>query len=179
MQLKRRRPARGVMLLEVLVAMLLASLAVMALVGVQASTLQSTRMSQHRALAALLLADLSERLRASRDAAALLGPSRWLEPLQAASGSACESVVECSSADFMQADLNQWRQQLARVLPLAAGHVQMHSGGQGADVWVVWREPLRASDDRLPQASAPCPSSPTAAQHAAMLVRCVHARLTW
>ena len=57
---------RGSSLLEVLVAMLLLSLAVLPLASLHARTLQNTRTAQYRATAARLAADWSERMRANR-----------------------------------------------------------------------------------------------------------------
>jgi type IV pilus modification protein PilV len=56
---------RGFMLIEVLVAMLLSAVALLALASANAAALRYTKMSQYRAQALTLAVEISERMRAN------------------------------------------------------------------------------------------------------------------
>ena len=181
-------PVAGFMLVEVLVAMLLASLAVMALARSHAAALQLTRTGQHRVQAAQLAADLAERLRA-HPAGALGegGPSPYqlsqswaAQQTDAADpqATACEGAsATCTPLAFAQADAAQWRMLLRRSLPAAAAQVQVDQALPLADVWVAWRDaqPLRA--DEAPLAPAECPAGLGLSPDSG--VRCLHLRFAW
>lgn len=176
MQLKQ---SRGFMLIEVLVAMLLAGLAVVALAGAQAAALRATRASQHRVVAAQLAADLAERMRLNRGGFTAGGGSPY--QLQAGwagqDGASCDgAATTCSNAQFAQADVAQWRQLLKQNLPAGAAHVEIDSAQGSASIWVAWREPLAPSDE-TPRAEGECPAALGA--DAASGVRCVHLRTHW
>ena len=72
----------GVSLIEVLVSIVIASLALLALAGVNASSVRYTKMSQYRATAALLANDIGERMRANKGNLASVPPA----PAVAAAG---------------------------------------------------------------------------------------------
>ena len=183
-------PVAGFMLVEVLVAMLLASLAVVAVARTHAAALQLTRSGLNRVQAAQLAADLAERLRA-HPAGALGegGPSPYqfsqswaaqqtdaADPL----ATACDgAAATCTPQAFAQADAAHWRMLLRRSLPSAAAQVQVQvdQALPLADVWVVWRDaqPLRA--DEAPQAAAECPAGLALSPDSG--VRCLHLRFAW
>lgn len=186
MQLSR---ARGAMLLELLVALLLTGLAVLALTGAQAAAVKASRLSLHRVMAAQLAADLGERLRANPAGALLdLGegsPYRlamgWAAQQAAGSLSAaprCEgAAANCSPLAFSQADVAQWRELVARQLPSGAAHVSIDAAQALADIWVAWREPQAFAADESPRAAAECPAAWGA--ETASGVRCLHVRMAW
>jgi type IV pilus assembly protein PilV len=191
MQLKQASsPVAGFMLVEVLVAMLLASLAVMAVARTHAAALLLTRSGLNRVQAAQLAADLAERLRA-HPAGALGegGPSPYqfsqswaAQQTDAADpqATACDgATVTCTPREFAQADAAQWRMLLRRSLPSAAAQVQVQvdQALPLADVWVAWRDaqPLRA--DEVPQATAECPAGLALSPDSG--VRCLHLRFAW
>jgi type IV pilus assembly protein PilV len=189
MQLKQTSlPVPGFMLVEVLVAMLLASLAVMAVARTHAAALQLTRSGLNRVQAAQLAADLAERLRAHPvGALGEGGPSPYqLSQSWAAQQSdaadpqamACDgAATTCTPQEFAQADAAQWRMLLRRSLPSAAAQVQVDQALALADVWVAWRDaqPLRA--DEAPQAAGECPASLGLSPDSG--VRCLHLRFAW
>jgi type IV pilus assembly protein PilV len=79
--------ARGVSLIEVLVSIVIASMGILALAGVNATAVRYTKMSQYRSTAALLASEMGERIRANKGqpaAAAVVGPPAI--PAVAASG---------------------------------------------------------------------------------------------
>lgn len=158
---------RGWMLLEVLVAMFLVSVAVLALAGSHAAALRLTRMSQHRAQAAQLAADLVERLRANPAGVwgeGALSPYQLVQgwaaqqgdALDALAGSCDGAATNCSPAQFAQADMAQWRGLLRRSLPSAAAWVQIDAAS--AQIWVAWRDALPLATDELALASSECPA---------------------
>lgn len=61
-----RRFDKGVSLIEVLVAIVIASIGLLALAGVNASSVRYTKMSQYRGTATLLANDIGERMRANK-----------------------------------------------------------------------------------------------------------------
>ena len=190
MQLKAptRRRLAGFMLVEVLVALLVASVAVLALASAHAASLRLGRMSQHRVQAMQLAADLAERLRAHR--AGVAGQEGGVSPYQlerswaAQQGeaadplaSACDGVLAaCSAAQFAQADAAQWRSLLRRTLPSGAALVRVDVLQTQAEVWVAWQDPLPGSLDEA-LGAAECP--PGLAVDAATGVRCIYLRVLW
>ena len=114
--MKHPMPA-GFALLEVLVAMLLAAVAVLAMSAVHVAALHATRSNLHRVAAARLALDLGERVRANRPGALLGAGSPYQASLQWETGllnasdpvaSLCEGPgASCSAADFARADVAQ------------------------------------------------------------------------
>jgi type IV pilus assembly protein PilV len=189
MQLIERRSVAGFMLMEVLVALLLAALAGVTWAGLHARALQAGRMGLNGALAAQLAQDLGERLRANRlGAKGLEGePSpyqstrSWAEQqghaFDAAS-QACDGAARmCAPAEFAQADLAQWQAQVQRTLPGGAAFVEVDGLGGWAEVWLAWVDAQAVASDEAPQASGEC--------HAGLAVppdtgvRCLRARVAW
>lgn len=119
--LRPTRPSRqsGLALIEALVAMLVLSLGVGALVWTQARQLADGRNTSARAMAVLLAQDLGNRMLFNREAAASghyqLG---WGERPAAAT---CHDA--CSGATLAGADLSAWREALAQSLPAGDAHV--------------------------------------------------------
>lgn len=183
MQLDVPSGERGFLLVEVLVAMLLAALAVLSLARVQAGTLQAVRTSGQRALAHQLASDLAERLRANR-AGALPGAASAYQFVAAAQptdvadplASLCDGpAAVCTPADLARADVAQWRQLLRRQLPQGAAQVQI-DGAQGlADIWIAWRDALAADDEAL--SPTPCPAELGGAGTGSL--RCLMLRVAW
>lgn len=187
MRLSLRARHAGFLLLEVLVALLLAGVAVLALAASQAAGLRATRLSQHRVLAMQLAADLGERLRANP--AAAQGPEgpagayrltlSWAAQqadAHALQAGPCEGPgAQCTPAQLAQADMAQWRVLLRRSLPGGAGFVELQPAVGAADVWVAWQD-ARLEPDGQAQAPAKCPAG---LADASAGLRCVHLRVAW
>ena len=62
---------RGFSMIEVLVAIVISAVALLALAGVNAASLRYTKMSQYRATATQLANDMGERLRANKGSPAV------------------------------------------------------------------------------------------------------------
>jgi type IV pilus assembly protein PilV len=111
----------GVSLIEVLVALVLLSIGLLGLAGLQASGMRVGQSSIHRSLAAQLAHDIIERMRANA-----AGAGAYSIALGDAAP-ACTGVAAC--------DLRDWRLRL-RSLPAGTGAVTV-SGGE-ATVLVQW-----------------------------------------
>jgi type IV pilus assembly protein PilV len=135
---------RGTSLIESLVAMVVLSLGVLGLLGVQLRTMVNNQAANHMATAARLTDSLMERIKSNPDAARSLNaefvPARpldgaqwsWLENYETAWGSTatvpttgsgnCDTDF-CSAAQRATWDINRWKQAIAQSLPNGDGLV--------------------------------------------------------
>ena len=139
------RRQRGITLIESLVAIVVAALGILGIVGVQMRTLADTSTSLRRAQAIRLIEDLGERMRTNPSALANLNA-------YVANFAASPSVGSCASGcDLTQLatyDLAVWKKAVGNTLP--AGKVSIFvppaesglAAGQGRQlgVMVAWRE---------------------------------------
>ena len=139
------RRQRGITLIESLVAIVVAALGILGIVGVQMRTLADTSTSLRRAQAIRLIEDLGERMRTNPSALANLNT-------YVANFAASPSVGSCASGcDLTQLatyDLAVWKKAVGDTLP--AGKVSIFvppaasalAAGQGRQlgVMVAWRE---------------------------------------
>jgi type IV pilus assembly protein PilV len=160
---------RGVSLIEVLIAIVIASIGLLALAGVNASSIRYTKMSQYRGTATLLATDLGERIRANP--AGLASYALGLNFAAQAATPAVPTVVchptatltnpytvQCTPQQLALDDLQTWRVRVQNQLPEGAAYIAIQNAQRAADVWVVWRDPAVASDD-LGAASTECPAA--------------------
>jgi type IV pilus assembly protein PilV len=173
MQLKSRsRHMVGASLIEVLVSIVLASFALLALAGVNASSVRYTKMSQYRATAAQLANDMGERIRANKGVATptatgfFAGNYDFSQSFASQSTAAtlpstlCDtSSSSCTPAQIAELDLAQWRILVRNQLPEGAVFLQRQSAEVAMDLWVVWRDPSVADSDESPSLAAECPDS--------------------
>ena len=110
---KRTRPSQGFALIEVLVSLLIFSLGVVGLMGVQAHALQTSNDAQDRSRAALLAQSLSSEM--------------WVIK----STSLGDSVVSA------------WKEQVKDALPNGEGDVTQTTAGQDATISIKWLAPSR------------------------------------
>lgn len=108
-------------MIEVLVAVVLLSVGLLGLAGLQASGMRVGQSSTHRSQAALLAQDMIERMRANVAAAGAYGHELG------AAAPPCASVATC--------DLRDWQMRL-RALPAGTGAVTVT--GHQATVLVQW-----------------------------------------
>lgn len=102
---------RGASLIEVLVAIIVLSLGLLGLAGMQANALKGMQSAQARALAALQIQDIVDRMRANR---ARADDGAYDLP-------AGEAVAEGDA--LAQQDLRAWKRALARDLPDGDGSI--------------------------------------------------------
>jgi type IV pilus assembly protein PilV len=123
-------------MIEVLVTLLIISLALLGTAGLQAYSMRLNQGGQFRSLAVFLAADLAERMEANR-ASALAGGYAVSSTLGAdflAGGAAVSTAcvaAACSAAALAAYDLSQWQSAVAATLPQSSWSVaQALSGSQ-------------------------------------------------
>lgn len=180
MLLKRHAGPGGFLLVEVLVAMLLAALGVITLSALHAAALQATRANLHRVTATQLASDLAERMRANRAGVGLGAASPYQFTLAGVSvvdpaASMCDGpAAVCSAADLARADIAQWRLLLGRALPSASARVQLDLVLSVADIWISWRDAAGRDEP------APAPDcADGAGVGGGSVLRCVSWRVAW
>ncbi len=142
---KVSRTEHGFSMIEVLVTLLIISLALLGTAGLQAYSMRLNQGGQFRSLAVFLAADLSERMEANR-ASALAGDyvvastvgANFLAAAAAVS-TACVTTA-CSAAELAAYDLSQWQNAVAASLPQSSWSVaQTVSGSQSTyTVTINW-----------------------------------------
>ncbi|WP_374672952.1 type IV pilus modification protein PilV [Ideonella sp.] len=172
------RRQRGVSLIEVLVAMLIVSLGVLAMAGLLATASRYGRTSEFRAVATLLANDMADRIRANKAAlddrlagGALTnydmtgGYDTWAD--EPADPAACDIATECRVDEIAAQDRAAWAHAVFTGLPGGAGFVSVSEplaavGADSrrnftADIWVAWLDP--DADDDQPVAENECPEA--------------------
>ena len=167
----RKHTLMGGSLIEVLISIVIASVALLALAGVNASSVRYTKMSQYRATAAHLAADIGERMRANKGTATpatgfLAGNYDYTATFANQATKAtlptalCNLVTDtCTAAQIAALDLAQWRIVVRDQLPEGSVFILRQSGQVAADVWVAWRDPAVANTDEAPAIAAECPDA--------------------
>jgi len=174
-------------MIEVLISIVIASVALLALAGVNASAIRYTKMSQYRATAAQLAADMGERMRANKGTVAL-GTGffagnydyevTFANQATKASlpGTLCNlSTDTCTAAQIAALDLAQWRIIVRDQLPEGSVYILRQSGQVAADVWVAWRDPAVANTDEAPALAAECPDAMSTESD--LSIRCSYFRI--
>lgn len=174
-----RRKLSGVSLIEVLVSIVIASIGLLALAGVNASSVRYTKMSQYRGTAAQLATDMGERMRANRAGLASYALQTTFAAqaaLPAAAATLCNSYgVTCTAAQMAAYDLQTWQVLVRNQLPEGSVFITTQNVQIAADVWVVWRDPAVASADDAPTAASECPAGLTVSADPS--VRCSYFRI--
>ena len=139
---------RGVSLLEVLVALLVVSLGLLAMAGLLGTASRFGKTSEFRAAATLLAQDITDRLRANLKAAQdghyNLAATELADALPEAAA-ACAMPQACTPAELAAIDLAEWQATLFHSLPRGTGHLQF--SGETADLWIAWQDPASVEGD--------------------------------
>ena len=132
--------ANGFTLLEVLIALVIFSIGLLGLAGMQMQGLKYNHESYLRSQATLLAYDLLDRMRSNstasasyvvNDAAATTTP-----PTNCAGNSA-----SCSTADFATFDIHEWKTAIANTLPKGKGKVDadtVNTSPQNYIITITW-----------------------------------------
>ncbi len=182
-ELKRQR---GAGLVEWLVAVVIATLGLLALAGLQAYSLRYAKLSQYRAIATQLAGDIAERIRANRtDTAADSGRAyAFLQSFaEQADGQAhapvavvpaCDTAgasAACSQGQMAAADLASWRLSVRALLPQGSVFLDPDAPAGGAspaagaasspalpafDLWLAWSDPASVAGGE--RATGECPA---------------------
>lgn len=190
--LENRRLNKGGTLIEVLVSIVISSIALLALAGVNASAVRYTKMSQYRATSTLLANDLGERMRANKGvpaegAVAATGffagyydynTADFASQATSASLPAelCNTAASsCTTQQIADLDIAQWRLLVRTQLPEGSIFISRQAGAVAADVWVAWRDPAVANNDQAPASATECPDGLNL--EADLSVRCSYFRI--
>ena len=174
----RHRHNGGVSLIEVLISIVVASIGLLALAGVNTAAIRYTKMSQYRGTATLLANDIGERMRANKAGAGnyVFGSDFATQAtLPSAPANFCNTSAEtCSAIQVAAADLYSWQLRVRDQLPNGSVYIQYQNLQSAYDVWLVWRDPAVASDDVI-ATGAECPASLTVASDPS--IRCSYFRI--
>ena len=136
-------------LIEVLVAILVVSVGILALAGLMATSTRFGKTSEFRSLASLLAADMADRVRANASAADAgdynLTPGMLASSRATAPSESCSTA--CTAAQIAALDVAQWRATLFNGLPAGTGYLSYDSATDTADLWVIWRDPSASDTD--------------------------------
>jgi type IV pilus assembly protein PilV len=164
---------RGAGLIEALVAVLVLSIGLLGMLGMQTAALKFEQSSWIRSALSSSIASLADRIRANSEAVATAysfastyadertaieaNPTTYFSPAKN-----CDTTV-CNAAELAAYDLLTWRQDLNQQLPGAAGFV-IPTGTKGVDlrflVTVAWFDKDNVNADVL-QAPAICAAATT------------------
>lgn len=175
----RKRHGKGVSLIEVLIAIVIASIGLLALAGVNTAAIRYTKMSQYRGTATLLATDIGERIRANRaGAGAYVFNSDFATQatLPSAPAKLCNVYgggIPCTAAEVATSDLYSWRLRVREQLPNGSVYIAYQNVQSAYDVWLVWRDPAVAADDVV-AAGSECPAALTVAADPS--IRCSYFR---
>ena len=164
---------RGFSMIEVLVAIVISAVALMALAGVNAASIRYTKMSQYRATATQLASDMGERLRANKgspSAGALAATGFYAGDYDYTASFANQATratlpaelcalasSNCSPADIASLDLAQWRRLVRDQLPRGSVFLLRQAEQSAMDLWLVWADPAVAASDEAPELAMECP----------------------
>lgn len=181
-----RSRVKGVSLVEVLVSVLLAAIGLLALSGANVMSIRYSKMSQYRGTAAMLAADLAERMRTNSANIVSYAETSNFAAQQSSAPAAldhsCESyITTCPS--IAANDLANWRFLVRSQLPEGSVFITTTAAGvvpRGADVWIAWRDPAVANEaennTESRNTATECPPGLVAAG-ADLSVRCSYFRI--
>lgn len=136
--------ARGFSLLEILIAVLVLSVGVLGLAGLQVLGLKEGQTSYQRSQAILLAYEMADRIRANRVAAAAGNYVLSASTGAAAAATDCKSSSTiCSFAEMAAYDLRDWDQRVRNGLPTGRASIACIGGcaiGKRQQISVMWDE---------------------------------------
>lgn len=158
---------RGATLIEVLVAILIVSLGLLALAGLLNVAGRVAKTSEFRATAAQLAADMIDRMRANRAGATAGKYAQAPSALRTAKATAvtCATATSCTEEELANQDKAEWNNLVFNALPGGTGYIDYTGTGGTGDLWIIWTDPnalndSSSSDNRLIYGTANgCPGS--------------------
>lgn len=129
------RRARGFTLIEVLVTVIVLAIGLLGLAGLQLTGLRYNYSAYQRSQATILTNDIVDRMRANRTIAESAGYDIALGVMPAAAS--CEGTgASCAPAAMANADLYEWKQALANLLPSGDGSIELN--GSNFTITIQW-----------------------------------------
>ncbi|MEO5689676.1 MAG: type IV pilus modification protein PilV [Burkholderiaceae bacterium] len=171
----------GFSLVEVLVAMFVVAMGILALAGLLQAATRYSKMSELRSTATLLANDIADRIRANPVGGKLAAAGyditeKSIPTSLSPAHAACTSEAPCGPSDLAKADLADWTARVRTTLPKGSAWIQFHVGNAPApdylDVWVGWADPLTlAPGISTDRSGTECPASWKTVEAS---VRCVY-----
>lgn len=124
-----KRAQRGVLLLESLIAVLLISLGLLALIGLMARTTANVGSTGYRDQASMLAVSMIDQLRSQRT----LAVARDSSVVNAA-------ITASTCADRTATVIGRWLTQIACVLPAGAGATDVDASSLRATITIRWND---------------------------------------
>jgi len=146
--------ASGFTLIEILITMVILSVGLLGLAGMQTTVLKNNQSAYHRSLATQLAYDIADRIRANLDDGNKLAASTYttMKLKDAGAQSDCLTVsATCTTADMAENDLYEWNQALA-ALPSGQGSITVVAATRTFTVTINW------DDDRSGTANSDDPN---------------------
>lgn len=177
-----RRPSNhqyGVSLIEVLVSILVAALGIMTMVVMQVNATKLGKTSEVRAMGALLVGDLADRMRANPQGFAANNYTfNEATAIPAASTQCIGPGAACSAQQMAQQDLADWLNTINGTLPSGTARIgTVNANNNGVDVWLVWLDPQDQSAITAATLNlSACPKD-LAVQSSTAPVRCMYFRI--
>ena len=140
---------RGFTLLEVLIAVVVLSIGLLGVAGLQALGQQSNHSAYLRSQATALAYDIIDRMRANNSGVSAGDYNSIDTTANTYSDPGCASAT-CSASQMAQYDMYDWQQELSTQLPTGNGKVTGAGSGSIYTVTVMW------DDDRNGSASLVC-----------------------
>lgn len=116
----------GFTLIEILIAMLVLSIGLLGMAGLQAASLKNNISSYKRSQATLLVYDLADRMRANVQGRATYSA---IPPIAAAPQANCLTTVGCTVAQMAQNDLFEWNAAITSIFPSGTGTIAVDASG--------------------------------------------------
>ncbi len=118
-----RHDQRGFTLIEILVTVIILAIGLLGIAGLQLTGLKYNQGAYHRSQVIVLTNDITDRMRANRDAA--LAGAYEITIGTDANGASCDGAVAiCDPSAIANADLAAWKQALADNLPSGDGSIE-------------------------------------------------------
>lgn len=155
----RLRPQLGTSLIEVLVAVLLLSFAMLAMANLHATSLKYVKMSEFRGIATALAFEMSDRMRANSSAAGqYVFTTAYTSTAAVVATPTCANALQCSPAEMAQIDLAEMRTAIVNALPGGFLRITRDAANPSVmNVWVIWLDP----DGNDATTLLPCPFTAT------------------
>jgi len=129
---------KGFTLMEVLVAVLVLSLGLLGVAGMQMMSLKNTNSAYQRTQATQLAYDIIDRMRANRKEAETTGSSYAVSAGGTYSAStACETTA-CTEPNMATYDIANWKVALAATLPGGDGSTSINTASKMVTVNIQW-----------------------------------------